>query len=60
MIFFSLEILLIKGGDRVSEFSCKTKIISGAGSIKKLSSLGSKKLLMVAGPNHMRINSVVL
>lgn len=34
----------------MSEFSCKTKIISGAGGIKKLSSLGSKKLLIVADP----------
>lgn len=41
---------VIKGGDIVSGFSCKTEIISGAGSLSRLSGLGIRKLLLVADP----------
>lgn len=34
----------------MSDFSCKTEIISGAGSIQRLSELGIKKLMVVADP----------
>ena len=34
----------------MSEFYCKTKIISGAGAVGALKELGSKKLLLVADP----------
>ena len=45
-----LEILLIKGGGNVSEFYCKTKIISGPGTVSQLKELNSQKLLLVADP----------
>jgi 1-propanol dehydrogenase len=45
-----LEILLIKGGGTVSEFFCKTKIISGAGAVSRLKELNCQKLLLVADP----------
>ena len=45
-----LEILLLKGGETVEVFSCKTKIFSGAGSLSQLKTLGSKKLLLVTDP----------
>ena len=50
MIFFGLEILVIKGGGYVEHFSCKTKIVSGAGSVSYLGKLGIKRMLLVADP----------
>lgn len=44
------EILLIKGGEEVERFSCKTEIYSGAGSLAQLSKLESKRLLLVTDP----------
>ena len=34
----------------MEEFSCKTKIISGAGSVKWLKTLGARRLLVVSDP----------
>ena len=45
-----LEILLVKGGGTVTEFFCKTKVLSGAGAVAGLKELGSKKLLLVSDP----------
>ena len=40
----------VEGGDDMEEFSCKTKIISGAGSVKWLKTLGARRLLVVSDP----------
>ena len=45
-----LEILLIKGGEAVEYFSCKTKIITGSGSVAQLAEFASQKLLLVTDP----------
>lgn len=50
MILAFLEILVIKGGVSVQRFSCKTRIVSGAGAVSYLKELGSKKLLLVSDP----------
>ena len=53
MIFISLEILPLKGGGEMQEFSCKTKIISGDGALDWLNTRSSKSLLVVADPYFM-------
>ena len=55
MIFFSLEILQIKGkgGVKMQEFYCKTKIISGEGSLNWLKGREYKSLLLVTDPFFM-------
>jgi len=50
MNYCFLEILVVKGGVGMESFSCKTKIVSGAGAVAYLKELGSKKLLLVADP----------
>ena len=50
MILAFLEILVIIGGVSVQRFSCKTRIVSGAGAVSYLKELGSKKLLLVSDP----------
>ena len=48
-----LEILLIKGGGILNVFSCKTKIVSGVGSVAYLKQLNIKRLLVVTDPYFM-------
>ena len=50
MILKLLGILVHKGGETVSNFTCKTKIITGRGSVARLKELGIHRLLMVADP----------
>ncbi len=50
MFLAVLEILVIKGGGSVQRFSCKTRIVSGAGAVSYLKEMGSKKLLLVSDP----------
>lgn len=53
MICKVLEILLVKGGDALEIFSCKTQIVSGSGSVAFLKKLGSKRLFLVTDPFFM-------
>ena len=55
MIFFSLEILLVKGkgGVQMQSFYCKTKIISGAGALDWLKDQTCQSLLVVTDPYFM-------
>ena len=53
MIFFSLEILLIKGGEDLQAFHCKTKILSGPDALSWLKGRKCKSLLMVTDPFFM-------
>lgn len=50
MILPVLEILLVKGGVSVQRFSCKTRVVSGAGAVSYLKELGSQRLLLVSDP----------
>ena len=50
MIFFLLVILAVEGCVGMEHFYCKTKIVSGAGSVAYLKQLQSKRLLLVADP----------
>lgn len=50
IFFFWLAIITAKGGDYMEQFYCKTKILSGPGSVVRLKELGSQRLLMVADP----------
>ena len=54
MIFFLLEILVVEGCVAMEEFSCKTKIVSGAGATEYLKELKSSRLLLVADPYFAR------
>ena len=53
MIFFSLEILLVKGGEDLQKFYCKTKILSGADALDWLKKRKYQSLLMVTDPYFM-------
>ena len=53
MIFTSLEILLIKGGGRMQEFNCRTKIISGENALDWLNRQSCRSLLVVTDPYFM-------
>ncbi len=53
MIFKDLEILLVKGGGVVNIFSCKTKVVSGNGSVAYLKTLSISRLLLVTDPYFM-------
>ena len=50
MIFFSLEILLVKGGEDLQKFYCKTKIISGENALDWLDKQRCQRLLLVTDP----------
>ena len=50
IIFTLLAIITAKGGDFMKQFYCKTKILSGAGSVVGLGELGIRRLLLVADP----------
>ena len=53
MIFFSLEILLVKGGEDLQKFTCKTKILAGADALEWLKKRKYQSLLMVTDPYFM-------
>ena len=53
MIFFSLEILPLKGGEELQEFNCKTKILSGDGALTWLEGCKCESLLLVTDPYFM-------
>ena len=55
MIFFSLEILLLKGkgGAGMQKFYCKTKIISAEGALNWLEGCKCVSLLLVTDPYFM-------
>ena len=50
MIFGILVILETEGGGSMEEFSCKTKIVSGADALGALENLESKRLFVVSDP----------
>ena len=45
-----LEILSLKGGEQVEQFSCSTKIVSGGGTVAYLKELEIHRLLLVTDP----------
>ena len=49
-IFLSFGNTASKGGETVEGFSCKTKIISGSGSIGAIREFGSQRLMVVSDP----------
>ena len=49
-IFYALGNTGSKGGENVEEYSCKTKIISGSGSLAEIGKLGSRRLMIVSDP----------
>ena len=50
MIFFSMEILPVKGGGFMQVFDCKTKIVSGEDALSWLDKHHCRCLLVVTDP----------
>ena len=54
MIFSKWEILLLKGGEGLNRFICRTKLLSGAGAVEALGNMEIRKLLLVTDPYFMK------